>query len=86
MSDALSFRRRTTAIRRSKIRTGRSAPDEDDYNTWNVGGTYAIHGFSLDLRYHDTDIDAGSDIEAYTFGPSSYDSRSCSRWSANSKR
>ncbi len=47
---------------------------EDDYNTWNLGGTYAIHGFSLDLRYHDTDIDAGSDIEAYTYGPPSYDS------------
>ncbi|GAN00012.1 hypothetical protein U91I_03675 [alpha proteobacterium U9-1i] len=48
--------------------------DEDDYSTWNIGGTYAMHGFSLDLRYHDTDIDAGSDIESYTFGPSSYDS------------
>lgn len=47
---------------------------EDDYNTWNIGGTYALHGFELDLRYHDTDIDAGSDIEAYTYGPSSYDS------------
>jgi uncharacterized protein (TIGR02001 family) len=50
------------------------AAGEDDYNTWNLGGTYAVHGFSLDLRYHDTDIDEGSDIEAYTFGPSSYDS------------
>ena len=49
------------------------AAGKDDYNTWNLGGTYAIQGFSLDLRYHDTDIDAGSDIEAYTFGPSSYD-------------
>jgi uncharacterized protein (TIGR02001 family) len=49
------------------------AAGEDDYNTWNLGGTYAIHGFSLDLRYHDTDIDEGSDIEAYTFGPSSHD-------------
>lgn len=48
--------------------------EEDDYNTWNIGGTYAFHGFSLDLRYHDTDIDAGSDIEAYTFGPDSYES------------
>jgi uncharacterized protein (TIGR02001 family) len=47
--------------------------DEDDYNTWNVGGTYAFHGFTLDLRYHDTDIDAGSDIEFYTYGPASYD-------------
>jgi uncharacterized protein (TIGR02001 family) len=48
--------------------------EEDDYNTWNIGGTYAFHGFSLDLRYHDTDIDAGSDIEAYTVDPSNYDS------------
>lgn len=46
---------------------------EDDYNTWNIGAAYAIHGFTLDLRYHDTDIDAGSDIEAYTYGPPSYD-------------
>ncbi|MDX2275899.1 MAG: TorF family putative porin [Hyphomonadaceae bacterium] len=30
---------------------------EDDYSTWNVGGTYALHGFTLDLRYSDTDID-----------------------------
>ena len=47
---------------------------EDDYNTWNLGGTFAMHGFEIDLRYHDTDIDAGSDIEAYTYGASSYDS------------
>ena len=44
-----------------------------NYNTWNVGATYAYQGFELDLRYHDTDIDAGSDIEYYTYGPSSYD-------------
>ena len=50
------------------------AADDDDYNTWNIGGAYAFHGFELDLRYHDTDIDAGSDIENYTYGPSSYDS------------
>lgn len=50
------------------------AAGEDDYNTWNLGGTYALHGFTVDLRYHDTDIDAGSDIENYTYGPSSYDS------------
>ncbi len=47
---------------------------EDDYNTWNLGGALAFHGFQFDLRYHDTDIDEGSDIENYTFGPSSYDS------------
>jgi len=50
------------------------AAGEDDYNTWNVGGAFALHGFQVDLRYHDTDIDAGSDIESYTYGPSSYDS------------
>lgn len=38
----------------------------DDYSTWNVGATYATHGFGLDLRYHDTDIDAGDDIEAFS--------------------
>lgn len=51
-----------------------NGPDtEDDYNTWNVGATYALHGFEIDLRYHDTDIKAGSDIENYTYGESSYD-------------
>ncbi len=50
------------------------AAGEDDYNTWNIGATYGLHGFEIDLRYHDTDIDAGSDIENYTYGPSSYDS------------
>jgi len=47
--------------------------EEDDYNTWNLGATYAYHGFTFDLRYHDTDIKTGSDIEAYTYGPASYD-------------
>ena len=47
--------------------------EESDYNTWNIGGTYALHGFEIDLRYHDTDIEAGSDIESYTYGESSYD-------------
>lgn len=46
---------------------------EGDYNTWNIGARYALHGFEIDLRYHDTDIDAGSPIEAYTYGPASYD-------------
>lgn len=27
-----------------------------DYDTWNLGVTHAMHGFSFDLRYHDTDI------------------------------
>lgn len=27
----------------------------DSYNTWNIGGTIAVHGFEFDLRYSDTD-------------------------------
>jgi uncharacterized protein (TIGR02001 family) len=51
------------------------AAGEDDYNTWNIGATYAIHGFEVDLRYTDTDIEEGSDIENYTYGPRSYEAR-----------
>ncbi len=43
------------------------------YNTWNIGATYLLRGFEFDIRYHDTDIRAGSNIEAYTSGRSSYD-------------
>ncbi|HYD88545.1 MAG TPA: TorF family putative porin [Vitreimonas sp.] len=71
MSDALVF---NAAYGNQTIEEPNGPGTEDDYNTWNLGGTYALHGFNLDLRYHDTDIDAGSDIENYTYGPSSYDS------------
>ncbi|MBC7769047.1 MAG: hypothetical protein H7124_09695 [Phycisphaerales bacterium] len=71
LSDALVF---NAAYGNQTIDEPNGPNSEDDYNTWNVGGTYATHGFNVDLRYHDTDIDAGSDIENYTFGPSSYDS------------
>lgn len=47
---------------------------EDDYNTWNVGGSFAMHGFQIDLRYHDTDIEEGTNIANYAYGKSSYDS------------
>lgn len=30
---------------------------EDDYTTWNVGGTYSAMGLGFDLRYVGTDID-----------------------------
>lgn len=33
------------------------SPD-DDYQTWNLGGTLSVAGFDLDLRYIDTDIDS----------------------------
>ncbi len=73
LNDALNF---TAAFGNQEIED----PDgpgpitsSDSYNTWNIGATYSWYGFDLDLRYHDTDIEAGSDIEAYTYGPSSYD-------------
>ena len=47
---------------------------EDDYNTWNVGAAWATHGFQVDLRYHDSDIDEGTDIANYAYGESSHDS------------
>jgi len=28
----------------------------EDYNEWNIGLTYALWGFDLDIRYHDTDL------------------------------
>jgi len=39
----------------------------DDYTTWNIGGTYALHGFEFDLRYHEADISAGDPMA--TFAP-----------------
>jgi uncharacterized protein (TIGR02001 family) len=70
VSDALAF---SAAFGNQSIEEPAGPGTEDDYNTWNLGGTYAFHGFSIDLRYHDTDIDAGTNIENYTYGPNSYD-------------
>jgi uncharacterized protein (TIGR02001 family) len=33
-----------------------AAGKQDDYSTWNIGGTYSAYGFGFDLRYVDTDI------------------------------
>ncbi|MFT3727253.1 MAG: TorF family putative porin [Terricaulis sp.] len=71
MSDMWHF---TAAYGNQQIdHPGGGSTPQDDYNTWNIGATMAMHGFEIDLRYNDTDIDAGSPIEAYTFGPASYD-------------
>jgi uncharacterized protein (TIGR02001 family) len=40
----------------------------DTYNSWNVGATYALHGFELDLRYHDADISSSDALIAWGFG------------------
>ncbi|GAN00011.1 hypothetical protein U91I_03674 [alpha proteobacterium U9-1i] len=37
-----------------------------DYDTFNVGGTVALHGFKFDLRYHDTDITGADEIINFT--------------------
>lgn len=37
-----------------------------DWDTWNIGGSYAMHGFTFDLRYHDTDITGADDIVNFT--------------------
>jgi uncharacterized protein (TIGR02001 family) len=33
-----------------------------DYDTWNIGLSHAMHGFTFDLRYHDTDISGLDEI------------------------
>jgi uncharacterized protein (TIGR02001 family) len=40
---------------------------EDSYTTWNLGGTYSLAGFGLDLRYHDTDLKNVDDIADQRF-------------------
>lgn len=40
---------------------------DDDYMTWNIGVTHAFHGFEIDLRYHDTDIDDSDPIAFYGY-------------------
>jgi uncharacterized protein (TIGR02001 family) len=70
VNDALGF---SAAYGNQSVEMPAGPGTEDDYNTWNIGVSHAFHGFQLDLRYHDTDIDAGSNIENYTYGPSSYD-------------
>lgn len=38
----------------------------DDYTTWNLGATYALHGFALDLRYHEADIPGEDEQISFT--------------------
>jgi uncharacterized protein (TIGR02001 family) len=35
---------------------------DDDYMTWNLGVTHAFHGFEIDLRYTEADIDDSDPI------------------------
>lgn len=38
----------------------------DDWDTWNLGVSHAMHGFNVDLRYHDTDISGADSIVNFT--------------------
>lgn len=35
---------------------------DDSYETWNIGGTYSVAGFGLDLRYVDTSLGSSDRI------------------------
>ncbi|MBC7767239.1 MAG: hypothetical protein H7124_00470 [Phycisphaerales bacterium] len=39
----------------------------DEYTTWNVGATYTLHGFAIDVRYVGTDVEASDDLIAQAF-------------------
>lgn len=71
VSDALQF---TAAYGNQNVEEPNGPNSEDDYNTWNIGATHAMHGFEVDLRYHDSDINEGDDIANYAYGESSHDS------------
>lgn len=38
----------------------------DEYTTWNIGASYAFHGFGFDLRYHETDVDDADEEISFT--------------------
>lgn len=40
----------------------------DTYNSWNLGATYALHGFEVDLRYHDADISGNDALIIWGYG------------------
>jgi uncharacterized protein (TIGR02001 family) len=40
---------------------------DDDYTTWNLGGTLAVSGFSVDLRYIGSSIEASDPIVVGAF-------------------
>jgi uncharacterized protein (TIGR02001 family) len=54
VSDALSF---SGAVGVQTVDTDGFFFGEDEYTTWNVGGTYSALGLGFDLRYVGTDVD-----------------------------
>jgi uncharacterized protein (TIGR02001 family) len=50
-----------------------------DYNYWNVGGGFTYKAFTLDLRYHDTDL-TRAECQAMTGDPWAAAAGTNSRW------
>ena len=50
------------AVGKQSVDTDGFFAGEDEYTTWNVGGTYSAMGLGFDLRYHGTDVD---DVSIY---------------------
>ena len=50
------------AVGKQSVDTDGFFAGEDEYTTWNVGGTYSAFGLGFDLRYHGTDVD---DVSIY---------------------
>ncbi|ACT58337.1 TorF family putative porin [Hirschia baltica] len=42
----------------------------DEYTNYNIGGTYSVSGFDLDLRWYDNDADGAEDNIVFTIGRS----------------
>lgn len=65
MSDKLSFSGAFGHQTIDDVNGPGAGSTSGDYNTWNLGVTYTTHGFAIDARYVDTDIDSGDDIATY---------------------
>lgn len=50
------------AVGKQSVDTDGFFAGEDEYTTWNAGGTYSAFGLGFDLRYHGTDVD---DVSIY---------------------
>ena len=59
VSPELSF---SGAVGRQSVDTDGFFAGEDEYTTWNVGGTYSAFGLGFDLRYVGTDVE---DVSIY---------------------
>lgn len=74
MTDAFAFSAAFGVFEVDDVNGPLAGATGDDYNYWNLGATYAIHGFELDVRYHEADISAADPI-AFAIPPQLADGR-----------